>query len=192
MQSERPVHALQSSFYSKCACPVQSDGDEGVLVDLAVKTIEMLANVKTPSDKGAAEGDVGAGLSCGELPMAQATVLCILRVGVVERLGEIGQVRYCSVCMLNLTLSGSAGQIADMYATFSCSNAYKSAYRRHDAPFRGKGSQRCFIWLQRRLLERLVALAASVIGSQVPLAAVTLETLGLLLEVLGEVLSLSS
>jgi len=41
--------------------------------------------------------------------------------------------------------------------------------------------------LQRRLLERLVALAASVIGSQVPLAAVTLETLGLLLEVLGEV-----
>ena len=41
--------------------------------------------------------------------------------------------------------------------------------------------------LQRRLLERLVALAASVIGSQVPLAAVTLETLGLLLEILGEV-----
>ena len=41
--------------------------------------------------------------------------------------------------------------------------------------------------MQRRLLERLVALAASVIGSQVPLAAVTLETLGLLLEILGEV-----
>ena len=40
---------------------------------------------------------------------------------------------------------------------------------------------------QRRLLERLVALAASVVGSRVPLAAVTLETLGLLLEVLGEV-----
>ena len=32
-----------------------------------------------------------------------------------------------------------------------------------------------------------MALAASVVGSQVPLAAVTLETLGLLLEVLGEV-----
>ncbi len=44
-----------------------------------------------------------------------------------------------------------------------------------------------FCLLQRRLLERLVAVAASVIGSQVPLAAVTLETLGLLLEILGEV-----
>ena len=33
-----------------------------------------------------------------------------------------------------------------------------------------------------------MALTASVIGSQVPLAAVTLETLGLLLEVIGEVL----
>ena len=32
-----------------------------------------------------------------------------------------------------------------------------------------------------------MALAASVVGSQVPLAAVTLETMGLLLEVLGEV-----
>ena len=41
--------------------------------------------------------------------------------------------------------------------------------------------------LQRRLLERLVTLAASVIGPQVPLAAVTLETLGLLLDILGEV-----
>ena len=51
----------------------------------------------------------------------------------------------------------------------------------------GISSESLLLPLQRRLLERLVALAASVVGSQVPLAAVTLETLGLLLEVLGEV-----
>lgn len=41
--------------------------------------------------------------------------------------------------------------------------------------------------VQRLLLERLTAMAASVLGDQVPVAVVTLETIGLLLEVLGEV-----
>ncbi len=75
-------------------CCLQSDGDEGVLVDLAIKTVEMLAAVKPAADKAAPDADVGAGLSCGELPMAQATVLCILRVGIIERLGETGQVGF--------------------------------------------------------------------------------------------------
>lgn len=43
------------------------------------------------------------------------------------------------------------------------------------------------ICLQRLLLERLTALAASVLGDCTPVAVVTLEALGLLLEVLGEV-----
>ena len=98
-------------------------------MDLAVKTIEMLAAVKTSPDKGAPEGDVGAGLSCGELPMAQATVLCILRVGIVERLGESGQVRQRSVFMRNLTLSSVAGQMGGTDATFSCSAASESTYK---------------------------------------------------------------
>ena len=71
---------------------MQSDGDEGVLVDLAIKAIEMLAAVKPAAAAAATDGDSGAGLSCGELPMAQATVLCILRVGIIERLSETGQV----------------------------------------------------------------------------------------------------
>ena len=77
---------------------MQSDGEEGELVDLALKSIEMLAAVKPVADKNG-DADVGMGLSGGELPMAQATVLCILRVGIIERLGETGQVRphqnYC-------------------------------------------------------------------------------------------------
>ena len=40
---------------------MQSEGDEGVLVDLGIKAIEMLAAVKPAADKAAAEGDVGAG-----------------------------------------------------------------------------------------------------------------------------------
>ena len=62
-------------------------------MDLAIKTVEMLAAVKPVTDKSGADADVGAGLSGGELPMAQATVLCILRVGIIERLGETGQVQ---------------------------------------------------------------------------------------------------
>lgn len=69
------------------------DGEEGELVDLAIKAVEMLAAVKPAADRGGADADVGAGLSGGELPMAQATVLCILRVGIIERLGETGQAR---------------------------------------------------------------------------------------------------
>ncbi len=46
----------------------------------------------------------------------------------------------------------------------------------------------CLLYcLQRTLLERLTALLASVLGSHVPLAMVTLEAMGLLLEILGEV-----
>ena len=63
-----------------------------MLVDLAIKAIQMLAAVKPAADRGTSDGDSGAGLSCGELPMAQATVLCILRVGIIERLSETGQV----------------------------------------------------------------------------------------------------
>ena len=62
-------------------------------MDLAIKTVEMLAAVKPVADKSGGDADVGAGLSGGELPMAQATVLCILRVGIIERLGETGQAR---------------------------------------------------------------------------------------------------
>ena len=42
------------------------------------------------------------------------------------------------------------------------------------------------LW-QRRLLERLAALAASVLGGHVPVAVVALDAVGRLLEVLGEV-----
>ena len=63
-----------------------------MLVDLAIKAIEMLAAVKPAAAAAATDGDSGAGLSCGELPMAQATVLRILRVGIIERLSETGQV----------------------------------------------------------------------------------------------------
>ena len=41
--------------------------------------------------------------------------------------------------------------------------------------------------MQRALLERLTTMLASVLGSHVPLAIVTLEAMGLLLEILGEV-----
>jgi hypothetical protein len=65
-------------------------GDENVLVDLALQALEMLANItKAPSQS---EGELGQALTNGELPHAQACVLYIVRVGVIEQLGEQGQV----------------------------------------------------------------------------------------------------
>ncbi len=67
-------------------------------MNLAGKAIEVLAQVgngagdKAPPANTGAEGDAGQGLGSGELPAAQATVLYVLRVGVIEQMGETGQV----------------------------------------------------------------------------------------------------
>ena len=41
---------------------------------------------------GAGDAELGAGIASGEMPQPQACMLYILRVGVVERLGELSQV----------------------------------------------------------------------------------------------------
>lgn len=68
-------------------------------MDLAVKAIEMLAQLgNAAADRAAsasssgAEADAGQGLGSGEVPAAQAAVLYVLRVGVIEQMGETGQV----------------------------------------------------------------------------------------------------
>ena len=62
----------------------------------------MLANVGGSLPNGAAaeegEPELGRFLSSGEVPHAQACVLYVLRVGIIERLGEAGQVRPASTC----------------------------------------------------------------------------------------------
>ena len=76
-------------------------------MDLAVRAVETLAVVSSaaaaaaggPAGSGAAsagdaaDADIGATVSGGEMPAAQAAVLYVLRIGVIERLGEPGQVR---------------------------------------------------------------------------------------------------
>ncbi|KAK9865210.1 hypothetical protein WJX84_003181 [Apatococcus fuscideae] len=110
--------------------------DDNIIVSIALKAVEMLAScgghghAPSAAAAAAAEGNLGAGISGGELPHVQASVLYVLRVGVIEQLSENGQ---------------------------------------------------------RTLLERLTTMLASVLGSHVPLAIVTLEAMGLLLEILGEV-----
>ncbi|KAK9798183.1 hypothetical protein WJX73_010462 [Symbiochloris irregularis] len=68
--------------------------EEGQLLDLGVKAIEMLARCTgTGSAPSGGEPDLGVGIASGEMPQPQACVLYIVRVGVVERLGEPGQRR---------------------------------------------------------------------------------------------------
>ncbi|KAK9838575.1 hypothetical protein WJX81_008486 [Elliptochloris bilobata] len=139
------LRALAQAWLAYMAAEERRAADaEAALVDLAVRAIETLAVVSSaataaaggPAGSGAAGGcdaadaDVGAAVSGGEMPAVQAAVLYVLRVGVIERLGESGQ---------------------------------------------------------RRLLERLAALAASVLGGHVPVAVVALDAVGRLLEGLGEV-----
>lgn len=67
---------------------------------LAASALEMLARVKGPTTSPAedAEPEIGQPLAKGEQPHAQACVLFVLRVAVLERLGEAGQVkRHCNI-----------------------------------------------------------------------------------------------
>lgn len=66
-------------------------GDEKDLVGLALQALEMLGNIQTV--QGHSDGELGQVFSKGELPHAQACILYILRVGIIEQLGEQGQVR---------------------------------------------------------------------------------------------------
>lgn len=73
---------------------MEHPGDDERLVGLAVKALEMLANTGLgPLEEG--EPELGRPLCKGEVPHAQACVLYILRVGIIERLGEAGQVFSC-------------------------------------------------------------------------------------------------
>ncbi len=75
--------------------------DEPFLINTAAKLIELLASLGSSrasgvavSDSGSAPGnDLGPGQ--GEMPHAQAAVLYVIRVGVMEQLSETGQVRFC-------------------------------------------------------------------------------------------------
>jgi len=74
---------------------MQEGSDESSLVRLAVKVIEALAEASNACGDRlllGTEGDVGQGLGSGELPAAQAAILHVLRVGVIEQMGETGQV----------------------------------------------------------------------------------------------------
>lgn len=68
--------------------------DEPFLIDAAAKLVELLASaggIKAGADSGCGPGnDLGPGQ--GEMPHAQAAVLYVLRVAVMEQLSETGQV----------------------------------------------------------------------------------------------------
>ena len=65
-------------------------GDDKALVDEGMKALEMLGSVE-PSHLSSEDTELGSFLSSGELPHAQACILYVLRVGVIESLGESGQ-----------------------------------------------------------------------------------------------------
>lgn len=62
-------------------------------MNLAASALEMLGSVPIAAAPGEeSEPELGRALSKGEQPHPQACVLYILRVGVIDRLGEAGQV----------------------------------------------------------------------------------------------------
>eukprot|EP00873_Tetraselmis_striata_P027810 jgi/Tetstr1/448074/TSEL_035373.t1 len=112
------------------------ESDDSALIDIAVLAISKLANVRIAEENLLASGVVlpkpaiGWGVSSGEIPALQASLVYIIRAGVIENLTETGLLSF---------------------------------------------------------LERLCGALASTIGNQTAVAVVTLEVLGVLLEVLGEV-----
>lgn len=74
--------------------------DEPFLIDAAAKLVELLASVGgTKAGAAAADSGCGPGNDLGpeqgEMPHAQAAVLYVLRVAVMEQLSETGQVGCC-------------------------------------------------------------------------------------------------
>lgn len=71
-------------------------GDDKVLVELAALVLEVLGGFPSgaipPGVADEGEVELGWPLSGGEMPHAQTCVLYVLRVGVIESLGEAGQV----------------------------------------------------------------------------------------------------
>ena len=96
--------------------------DEQFLINAAATLIELLAAVSTGkavagiADSGTAHGNELAE-SQAELPHAQAAVLYIIRVAVMEQLSETGQVRLALVADTSFATLFAASHISD---TLSC------------------------------------------------------------------------
>ena len=95
--SERSNSIMQHEALQVMLQKRNAAGDDA-LVNLAAKALEMLASIGPVQGAPAlsaeeGEPDLGAFLTSGEMPHAQACVLYILRTGVIEGLGETGQVR---------------------------------------------------------------------------------------------------
>lgn len=96
------------------------NADEPFLISTAAKLIELLASLGSSKTSGGAAPDSGSapgndlGLSQGEMPHAQAAVLYVIRVSVMEQLSETGQVR-CCVCLCHINMFRSE---AVLYISF--------------------------------------------------------------------------
>lgn len=74
-------HSLQGSH----------QGNDRDLIEVAVKALEMLSKIES-GQLSSEDTELGSFLSSGELPHPQACILYILRAGIIEHLGETGQV----------------------------------------------------------------------------------------------------
>ena len=87
------LHALQA----------KAGADEQQLISFTNRLLEVLSTASTASlavrsgstGSGAGDPDIGSALASGELPHAEASVIYVLRVAVIEQLSEAGQVGHC-------------------------------------------------------------------------------------------------
>lgn len=88
------LHALQA----------KAGADEQQLISFTNRLLEALSTASTASlavrsgsaGSGPGDPDIGSALASGELPHAEASVIYVLRVAVIEQLSEAGQVGHCS------------------------------------------------------------------------------------------------
>ena len=88
------LHALQA----------KAGADEQQLISFTNRLLEALSTASTASlavrsgsaGSGPGDPDIGSALASGELPHAEASIIYVLRVAVIEQLSEAGQVGHCS------------------------------------------------------------------------------------------------
>ena len=134
------------------------------------------------------EQEIGAGVASGEMPHAQACILYLLRIGVIEQLSEAGQRAMLEKCAASSQLS-ALPRMKTLQTIGQSPRPSVPTMPVSDA--RGLHALTCHSMIAEiscvHSMHRLAAVVSSVLGNQVPVTVTALEAMARLLGVLEEV-----
>jgi len=152
--------------------------------------VETLAPIAAAANSAPrpAEQEIGAGVASGELPHAQACVLYLLRIGVIEQLSEAGQRAMLEKCECSPVIPAlTSSLLRDVSLWSPHVHAHQEAATAHMQYVGASMHMRPIKLTRTQAPRRLAAVVSSVLGNQVPVTVTALEAMARLLGVLEEV-----